>query len=491
MPDKISGKYTYVHNVQIPGMVHGRVVRPRGQGPFGTGAPIVSVDESSIKHIPGAQRRPPGRLPRRRRRPRVRRDPGGRAAEGDVEGEPDAARPRATSSADAGPTTAPASRRRRSARTPATSTPRSSRRRQTISATYKYHYGGRAVIGPSCAVADVRGDSATIYSSSQNLLGVVTAVAGLLGHPGQERALVLLRGRELVRLGPERVGVVQGGGAHVEARRQAGAHAAHALGRARLGLLPGRADLSTCGPASTRAASSSRTTSRCCSSRTRRAIDVTSELTGAPYPTTMTGRADRRPERRRRVHLAEQAPDRQDARRLQGLPQRRVAAHRRRGAARGVRVRADDRRARLRGEDGPDRVPPEEHHRRRLADRLNAAAHRSNWQPGVAASNLSKANVVTGRGFGLGRTAPPPSSAAVVDIEVNKKTGKITVKHVYNAIDAGLAVNPEGDREPDGRRRDHGREPRAARDSSRSTRRASPASTGSRTRSCASRTRRR
>src|SRR3954451_23075828 len=31
VPDKISGRYTYVHNVKIPGMLHGRVVRPRGQ----------------------------------------------------------------------------------------------------------------------------------------------------------------------------------------------------------------------------------------------------------------------------------------------------------------------------------------------------------------------------------------------------------------------------------------------------------------------------
>ena len=38
-------------------MLHGRVVRPRGQGAYGDGtAPkILSVDESSIKHIPGAQ----------------------------------------------------------------------------------------------------------------------------------------------------------------------------------------------------------------------------------------------------------------------------------------------------------------------------------------------------------------------------------------------------------------------------------------------------
>jgi nicotinate dehydrogenase subunit B len=36
-------------------MLHGRVVRPRGQAAWGFIAPIISVDESSIKHIPNAQ----------------------------------------------------------------------------------------------------------------------------------------------------------------------------------------------------------------------------------------------------------------------------------------------------------------------------------------------------------------------------------------------------------------------------------------------------
>jgi len=33
-------------------MQHGRIVRPRGQTVYGFGAPIVSVDESSIKQLP-------------------------------------------------------------------------------------------------------------------------------------------------------------------------------------------------------------------------------------------------------------------------------------------------------------------------------------------------------------------------------------------------------------------------------------------------------
>jgi nicotinate dehydrogenase subunit B len=48
LPPKILGKYTYVTDVRVPGMLHGRVIRPSG-----VGATFVSVDESSAKAIPG------------------------------------------------------------------------------------------------------------------------------------------------------------------------------------------------------------------------------------------------------------------------------------------------------------------------------------------------------------------------------------------------------------------------------------------------------
>ncbi len=54
VPDKMSGVYTYVHAIRLPGMLHGRWVRPRGQGPYATDgfAKPVSVDASSVSHIP-------------------------------------------------------------------------------------------------------------------------------------------------------------------------------------------------------------------------------------------------------------------------------------------------------------------------------------------------------------------------------------------------------------------------------------------------------
>src|SRR6185312_11560267 len=55
IPDKVTAAYTYVYSVRVPGMLHARIVRPRGQGAYGTGVQIASVDESSIKHIEGVR----------------------------------------------------------------------------------------------------------------------------------------------------------------------------------------------------------------------------------------------------------------------------------------------------------------------------------------------------------------------------------------------------------------------------------------------------
>jgi nicotinate dehydrogenase subunit B len=72
---------------------------------------------------------------------------------------------------------------------------------------------------------------------------------------------------------------------------------------------------------------------------------------------------------------------------------------------------------------------------------LNAVAEAAKWSPRPAASNLSNARVVKGRGIGIG-THLASYGAAVAEIEVDKDTGVIVAKHMYGAIDAGLAVNP-------------------------------------------------
>ncbi|HEY4348707.1 MAG TPA: molybdopterin cofactor-binding domain-containing protein, partial [Gaiellaceae bacterium] len=55
-------------------------------------------------------------------------------------------------------------------------------------------------------------------------------------------------------------------------------------------------------------------------------------------------------------------------------------------------------------------------------------------------SNLSKENIVTGRGIANSHHGGA-YAAVVADIQVNKKTGKILVTHLYAAQDSGFAVN--------------------------------------------------
>ncbi|MEE8531439.1 MAG: molybdopterin cofactor-binding domain-containing protein, partial [Hyphomicrobium sp.] len=55
IPDKASGNYVRVQNLRVPGMLHGRIVLPRGQRAFGAGAKPLSVDENSIADISGAR----------------------------------------------------------------------------------------------------------------------------------------------------------------------------------------------------------------------------------------------------------------------------------------------------------------------------------------------------------------------------------------------------------------------------------------------------
>ena len=100
LPAKATGELVYVHDMRVPGMLHGRVVRPPyagvDAGPF-VGTSLIAVDEASVRDIPGlvavvADRR----FRRRRRRARGKRDQGGGAAEGQLEAGADTARPRRT-----------------------------------------------------------------------------------------------------------------------------------------------------------------------------------------------------------------------------------------------------------------------------------------------------------------------------------------------------------------------------------------------------------
>ena len=55
IPLKASGNYRYVQHQRLPGMLHGRIVRPRGQGAYKDGISVLNINEDSIAGIPGAR----------------------------------------------------------------------------------------------------------------------------------------------------------------------------------------------------------------------------------------------------------------------------------------------------------------------------------------------------------------------------------------------------------------------------------------------------
>ena len=48
IPGKVTGQFTFMQDVKVPGMLHGRVVRP-----YGIQSQLLSVDETGLKDIPG------------------------------------------------------------------------------------------------------------------------------------------------------------------------------------------------------------------------------------------------------------------------------------------------------------------------------------------------------------------------------------------------------------------------------------------------------
>ncbi len=52
---KVSARHNYIQYLRLPGMVHGRIVRPRGQSSYGSGARVISIDDRALADIPGAR----------------------------------------------------------------------------------------------------------------------------------------------------------------------------------------------------------------------------------------------------------------------------------------------------------------------------------------------------------------------------------------------------------------------------------------------------
>jgi CO/xanthine dehydrogenase Mo-binding subunit len=184
VPGKCTGAAVYVHDFTVPGMQHARVIRPPA-----IGANLLSVDEASIQDLPGV------RVVRIKnflavvaddewtsmRAARALRAEWSEASDLPVQ-ETLAATMRAASATDEALVTKGA-----------VATPMPEGAKQ-LAASYYWPMQSHGSIGPSCAVADVRADGATVWTASQGTHGNRTTFAKFLGLPPEKVRLIYLEG---------------------------------------------------------------------------------------------------------------------------------------------------------------------------------------------------------------------------------------------------------------------------------------------------------
>lgn len=175
IPDKVAGKYVYMQNVRVPGMLHGRIVRPRGQRSYGAGAKVLDIDEASIRNIPARVLR--------------KGDFVGVVAENEWDAVRAAATLRVSWEAVATlPGTAGLHKQMRDAKT----TDRIvlergdvagaiTRAAHVVTQSYQGPYQAHAPFGPNCAIGDVTKDSALVICSTQDVYATRVSVARIIG----------------------------------------------------------------------------------------------------------------------------------------------------------------------------------------------------------------------------------------------------------------------------------------------------------------------
>jgi nicotinate dehydrogenase subunit B len=185
VPAKCTGSFTYMQDFSLPGMVHARVIRPPA-----IGAKLVSVDESSIKDLSGA------RAVRIKdflaviaddEWTAIRAARALRAQWTEWAGLPAQDELIATLRADPDITDEMLVNR---------GGPRAGVLPGTIArtATYFWPMQSHGSIGPSCAVADVRDDAATVWTASQGTHGNRKTFARFLRLPEEQVRLIYLDG---------------------------------------------------------------------------------------------------------------------------------------------------------------------------------------------------------------------------------------------------------------------------------------------------------
>lgn len=192
IPAMATGQFEYVHNVRVPDMLHGRVVRPPTFG-----ATVGTVDRQSVQGMPGVVRvvvrenfigvvaEKPWQAVEAARQLRVVWNEGTRLPDQStfhqqLRSQTDT---RDTLVVDSGDVDAQLAGATRVAR-----------------ATYLFPYQMHASIATACSVADVRNDGATVWSSTQNVFALRSTMSMVLGLEADSIRIIF-------RLGPGCYGV--------------------------------------------------------------------------------------------------------------------------------------------------------------------------------------------------------------------------------------------------------------------------------------------
>jgi CO/xanthine dehydrogenase Mo-binding subunit len=173
IPAMVTGRFEFVHNVRVPGMLHGRVIRPPS-----VGATLTGVDESSVAGMPGVVKvvvrknfvgvvaAKPWQAVQAAQMLKTTWAPGpALPPHGDIHTYLRNQTPtRDTRLVDAGDVDGVIGRAA-----------------TVVRATYRYPYQMHGSMGTACAVADVTGDRATIYAASQAVWPLRNSTALVLG----------------------------------------------------------------------------------------------------------------------------------------------------------------------------------------------------------------------------------------------------------------------------------------------------------------------
>lgn len=430
-PAKVNATYPYLQYARISGMLHARIVRPRGQRAYGAGAKIISVNEASIQNIPGA---------------RVLRKGDFLGVVANTEWDAIKAAQQLQVTWDNTPSL-PAFEKLFTQMRAEKTEDRVVLERGNLAAADAAHTVTRVVRGPyqmhapfapNAALADVKADSALIITSSQDIYTTRQLLARLLGLTQQKIRVQYAEGAGTFGhscyddCAQAAALLSQLAGAPV--RLQFMRHDEHGwdlFGPAHIGECKATAD-----------AQGKLTSYEYHGWQHNWAnVETSEQLTGVP--------AAERPG----AAAAQVSPLNLGS--MYVIPNLKLVNHKVnvQGYLRGAWLRSPlDLSFSFASEQAIDQLAyqlgldPYEFRKRNMTDPrwigvLDAVAAAAKWTPRKSFSNPARGNFVTGRGIGLG-THLQSWGAAVAEIEVNKQTGKVRARHMYGALDAGQVVNP-------------------------------------------------